>query len=61
MPGSNKGRSCVELMVAEREWEPPLPRFAADTIVSGRVGYAEVELREQVKQAGEQWNRSRKV
>jgi hypothetical protein len=51
----------VELIVAEREWEPPPPRFAADMIVGVRVGFAEVEVREQVKQAGGKWNRSRKV
>jgi len=51
----------VELIVAEREWEPPPPRVAADTIVGVRVGFAEVERREQVKQAGGKWNRSRKV
>ena len=51
----------VELIVAEREWEPPPPRFAVDTIVGVRVGFAEVETREQVKQAGGKWNRSRKV
>jgi len=50
----------VELMVAEREWEPP-PRFTADTSMGVRVGFAEVELQEQVKQAGGKWNRSRKV
>ena len=27
----------VELIIAEREWEPPPPRFAADTIVGVRV------------------------
>jgi hypothetical protein len=48
-------------MIAEREWEPPPPRFAADTIVRVHVGFAEVEMREQVKQAGGKWNRSRKV
>ncbi|MDZ7412958.1 MAG: hypothetical protein ONB15_05410 [candidate division KSB1 bacterium] len=51
----------VELIVAEREWEPPPPRFAAATSVGVRVGFAEVEMREQVKQAGGQWKRSRKV
>src|SRR5215471_14121764 len=51
----------VELIVAEREWEPPPPRFAADAMVGVRVGFAEVELREQVKQMGGKWNRSRKV
>src|SRR5919197_4357531 len=51
----------VELIVAEREWEPPPPRFAADAMVGVRVGFAEVELREQVKQAGGKWDHSRKV
>src|SRR5438105_6749979 len=56
-----KRRKTVELIGAEREWEPSPPRFAADTIVGVRVGFAEVERREQVKQAGGKWNRSRKV
>jgi hypothetical protein len=51
----------VELIIAERAWEPPAPRFTADTIVGVRVSFAEVELRDQVKQAGGKWNRQRKV
>src|SRR5262245_49885436 len=51
----------VELIVAERAWEPPRPRFAADTLVGVCVGFAEVELRDQVKQAGGKWNRTCKV
>ena len=51
----------VELIVAEREWEPPPSRLAADTVVGVRVGFAEVEMRAQVKQAGGKWNPSRKV
>jgi hypothetical protein len=51
----------VELIVAEREWEPPPPRYAADTIVRVHVGFAEVEMRDQVKQAGGKWNPSRKI
>jgi hypothetical protein len=31
----------VELIVAERDWKPPLPRFAAEAIVGVRVGFAE--------------------
>ncbi len=30
----------VELIVAERDWEPPLPRFAAEASVGVRVGFA---------------------
>jgi hypothetical protein len=51
----------VEIIVAERDWEPPAPRVTADTIVGVRVGFAEAEMRERVKQAGGKWNRSRKV
>jgi hypothetical protein len=51
----------VELIVAERDWEPPAPRFTAETIVGVRIGFTEVDMREQVKQAGGKWNRSRKV
>ena len=56
-----KRLKTVELIVAERAWEPPPPRFAADAMVGVRVGFAEVELRAQVKQAGGKWNRRRKV
>lgn len=31
----------VELIVAERDWEPPLPGFAAEAIVGVRMGFAE--------------------
>jgi hypothetical protein len=42
----------VELLVAERDWEPPRPRFAHDQIVGLRVAFADVAVRERVKQAG---------
>ncbi len=51
----------VELMVAEGEWEPPPPRLTADTIVGVRVGFAELEMRAQVKETGGKWNPSGKV
>ena len=51
----------VEIIVAERDWDPPAPRFPAETIVGVRVGFAEADMRERVKQAGGKWNRSRKV
>jgi hypothetical protein len=51
----------VELIVTEREWEPPPPRFAAATLVGVRVSFPEEALQDQVKQAREKWNRSRKV
>ena len=51
----------VEFIVAEHEWDPPAPRFAADTIVAVRVGFVEVEVRAQMRQAGGKWDRGRKV
>ena len=51
----------VEIMVAEREWAPPAPRFTAETIVGVRVGFAEADMRDQVQQADRKWNRRRKV
>lgn len=51
----------VELIIAERDWEPPASRFTADTMVGVRIGFAEVDMRERVKQAGGKWNRSHKV
>ena len=51
----------VELLVAERDWEPPRPRFAPDQIVGIRVAFADVAVRDQVKQAGGTWNPERRV
>jgi len=51
----------VELIAAERDWDPPAPRFTADTLVGVRIGFAEVEMRDRVKQVGGKWNRRRKV
>src|SRR6266581_8154154 len=51
----------VELLVAERDWELPRPRFAADQIVGLRVAFADVAVRDRVKQAGATWNPERRV
>ena len=51
----------VELIVAEWAWEPPAPRLPADQIVALRIDFAEVALRERVKQAGGKWNPRQKV
>ena len=52
----------VELIVAECPWEPPRPYIPADTLVDLRIGFAEVDIRERVKQAGgKKWNLHRKV
>src|SRR5439155_17080 len=46
----------VELIVAEWAWEPPVPQIPADHRVALRMCFAEVELRERVKQARGKWN-----
>ncbi len=51
-----KRLKTVELLIAERDWEPPRPRFAHDQIVGLRVAFAEVTVRDRVKQAGGTWN-----
>jgi hypothetical protein len=50
-----------ELLVAERDWEPPRPRVAHDQIVRLRVAFADVAVRTRVKQAGGTWNPERRV
>ena len=50
-----------EILVAERDWEPPRPRFARDQIVGLRVAFADVAVRDRVKQAGGTWNPERRV
>ena len=46
----------VELIVDKRAWEPPLPRWQADTVVALQVAASEREVRQQVKTAGGKWN-----
>ena len=51
----------VELIVAEHDWDPPAPGLADDAPVAVRVDFAELDLRQRVKQAGGKWNPDRKV
>ena len=51
----------VELLVAERDWEPPLPRVAPDQILKLRVAFVEAELRDRVKRAGGTWNPEQRI
>jgi hypothetical protein len=46
----------VELLVAERDWQPPRPCFAHDQIVGLCVAFADMAVRDRVKQAGGTWN-----
>ena len=58
---ATKRFKTVELLVAERDWQPPRPRFAHDQIVGLRVAFADVAVRDRVKQAGGTWNPERRV
>jgi hypothetical protein len=51
----------VELFVAERYWEPPLPRVAPDQIVRLRVAFVEAGPRDRVKRAGGTWNPEQRI
>jgi hypothetical protein len=51
----------VELLVAERDWEPVGARPPSDHIVGLRVAYAGRAVRDRVKQAGGTWNPERRV
>ena len=53
-------RTLLHLKPGQKATKPLLTQYG-DRLVCVRVGFAEVELREQVKQAGGKWNRSRKV
>ena len=56
-----KRLKTVELLVAERDWKPPRPPFAHDQSVALRVPFADVAVRDRVKQAGGRWNPQRRV
>ena len=51
----------LELLVAEQDWEPCRPPIASDQIVGLRVDFAEVAVRDRVKQAGGTWNPARRL
>jgi len=46
---------------SERDSDPPATRPAHDAPVAVRIDFAEVELRQRVKQAGGRWNPDRRV
>jgi hypothetical protein len=51
----------VELLVAERDWDPPRPRFAPDQVVGLRVAFADLAVRSRVKTAGGEVDPQRRV
>jgi len=46
----------VELIIEKSAWEPPTPKWQADTRVALQVAAREREVRQQVKAAGGKWN-----
>ena len=56
-----KRLTTVEIIFAERAWEPPRPRPADDQIVALQIAFADVAVRARVKQAEGTWNPDRKV
>jgi hypothetical protein len=56
-----KRLKTVEILVAERDWDPPQPRTAPDHLVELRVAFADVVVRQRVKQAGGTWNPERRL
>ena len=56
-----KRLKTVELLLAERDWDPPRHRFAHDQIVGVRVAFADAAVRDRVKRAGATWNPDRRV
>ena len=58
---SGRSGSTAEILVAEHDWQPPRPRFAHDQIVGLCVAFADLALRDRVKQAGGTWNPERRV
>ena len=51
-PQRQKRLKTVELLGAERDWEPPRPLYADNQIVGVSIALAEVAGRERAKQAG---------
>ena len=56
-----KRYKTVELVVAEEQWTPPRQPPAPEQIVMIRVSAPETMVRQQVKQAGGQWDPQRGV
>jgi hypothetical protein len=46
----------VELIIEKSTWEPPPPKWPADTLVAIQVAAQEREVRQQVKAAGGTWH-----
>lgn len=55
-----KRLKTVELIIDEKDWVPGV-RLPAEKLVSVRVDYGEIELRDRMKKAGAFWDANKKV
>jgi hypothetical protein len=46
----------VEIVVSERDWSPPPPKYTSSTIVGLKVGVNENDQQLQIKALGGQWD-----
>ena len=51
----------VELIVEEAAWRPSPAKLKKQSVVGVRIGLKEVELQQQMKQAGGRWNPERRL
>jgi hypothetical protein len=58
---TKKRIKTVELVVESVDWEPPVPRYTASTLVPLLIEGYELELRAQAKAAGGKWNPDKKL
>jgi len=58
---SNTRVKTVEIVVGEKAWTPPKPRFANDELVPVRISFAESRLKNLAKTAGGRWNPEKRL
>jgi len=51
----------IELIVERTDWEPPVEKFSADTVVALKIEGYETELRKKVKEAGGKWHPDKRL
>lgn len=60
-PQTRRRIKTVELLEKELPWDPDPPIPKPDTLVMLEIRYAEMDLRQMIKQAGGQWQQDRKL
>lgn len=56
-----KQLKTVEIVVSEKDWEPPPARYSDGTLVPLRIGMTEKALQNQAKALGGRWDREQRV